>query len=87
MIGSWINILLPKKTVRVIIWLLISIAWFDVAGQPKSPIITGAAQLDVLLPKLKSQRVALLVNHTSKIGKTHLVDTLLKAGITIQKIL
>ncbi|MFM8834102.1 MAG: exo-beta-N-acetylmuramidase NamZ domain-containing protein [Cytophagales bacterium] len=87
MIGSLINILLPKKTVRVIIWLLISIAWFDVAGQPKSPIITGAAQLDVLLPKLKSQRVALLVNHTSKIGKTHLVDTLLKAGITIQKIL
>ncbi|MFN7331056.1 MAG: exo-beta-N-acetylmuramidase NamZ domain-containing protein, partial [Bacteroidota bacterium] len=86
MIGSLINILVPKKTVSVIIWLLISITWFGVAGQPKSPIITGAAQLDILLPKLKSQRVALLVNHTSKLGKTHLVDTLLKTGITIQKI-
>jgi uncharacterized protein YbbC (DUF1343 family) len=86
MIGSLINILVSKKTVSVIVWLLISIAWFGAEGQPKSPIITGAAQLDILLPKLKSQRVALLVNHTSKLGKIHLVDTLLKTGITIQKI-
>ncbi|MFM7850571.1 MAG: exo-beta-N-acetylmuramidase NamZ domain-containing protein, partial [Flammeovirgaceae bacterium] len=48
--------------------------------------ITGAQQLNLLLPKLKSQRVALLVNHTSIVGKTHLVDTLLQSGITIQKI-
>lgn len=51
-------------------------------GQP----VTGAAQLDVLLPKLRGQRVALLVNHTSTIGKIHLVDTLLKSGVAIQKI-
>jgi uncharacterized protein YbbC (DUF1343 family) len=86
MIGSLINILAPKKTVSCVVSLLIVIAWFGAVGQPKSPIITGAAQLDVLLPKLKSQRVALLVNHTSTLGKTHLVDTLLKTGITIQKI-
>jgi uncharacterized protein YbbC (DUF1343 family) len=46
----------------------------------------GAQQLNLLLPKLKSQRVALLVNHTSTVGKTHIVDTLLQSGVTIQKI-
>ena len=46
----------------------------------------GAEQLDVLLAKLGQQRVALLVNHTATIGKTHLVDSLQKRGVAIQKI-
>jgi hypothetical protein len=49
-------------------------------------ILMGAEQLDVLLPKLGQQRVALLVNHTATIGKTHLVDSLQKRGVAIQKI-
>jgi hypothetical protein len=49
-------------------------------------IIVGAEQLDLLLPKLKDKRVALLVNHTATIGKIHLVDSLQKRGVDIKKI-
>jgi uncharacterized protein YbbC (DUF1343 family) len=50
------------------------------------PLQVGAEQLDLLLPKLKNKRVALLVNHTATIGKTHLVDSLKKCGVDIKKI-
>ncbi len=53
--------------------------------QPKK-IVIGADQLDLLLPKLKDKRVALVVNHTSLIGQTHLADTLKSRGINIVKI-
>jgi uncharacterized protein YbbC (DUF1343 family) len=52
----------------------------------KQPILTGADQLDLLLPKITGKRVALVVNHTSRVGKTHLADTLKSAGINIIKI-
>jgi len=53
---------------------------------PQKQAVIGAAQLDLLLPKLKDKRVALVVNHTSLIGKTHLADTLKSRGINIVKI-
>lgn len=53
---------------------------------PANEIIVGARQLDALLPKLVSQRVALLVNHTALVGKTHLADTLLKRNVNLVKI-
>src|SRR6187397_2269622 len=53
---------------------------------PQKGLVLGAEQLDVLLPKLKDKRVALVVNHTSLIGNTHLVDTLKSRGINIVKI-
>lgn len=49
-------------------------------------VLLGADQLDVLLPKLKNKNIALVVNHTSLVGKTHLTDTLLSSGITIKKV-
>jgi uncharacterized protein YbbC (DUF1343 family) len=42
--------------------------------------------MDVLLPKLANKRVALVVNHTSLVGDTHLADTLMASGIKIQKV-
>jgi uncharacterized protein YbbC (DUF1343 family) len=48
--------------------------------------ITGAQQLDLLLPKVKGKNIALVVNHTSLIGKIHLADTLKNSGISIKKI-
>jgi uncharacterized protein YbbC (DUF1343 family) len=48
--------------------------------------ITGAEQLDVLLPKIKDKRIALVVNNTSLVGKTHLVDTLKSRGANIVKV-
>jgi uncharacterized protein YbbC (DUF1343 family) len=46
----------------------------------------GAEQLSILLPKLLGKRIALVVNNTSKIGKTHLADTLQNSGVEIKKI-
>jgi uncharacterized protein YbbC (DUF1343 family) len=47
---------------------------------------TGAEQLDKYLPFLSNKNVALVVNHTSIIGTTHLADTLQKLGVKITKI-
>jgi len=49
-------------------------------------IITGSEQLEKYLPAIKDKNVAILANHTSLIGETHLVDTLLKAGVKISKV-
>jgi len=38
------------------------------------------------LAQLQGKRVALVVNQTSVIGKTHLVDTLLQLGVDIKKV-
>jgi uncharacterized protein YbbC (DUF1343 family) len=56
------------------------------AQQYSNKIITGAEQLDAYLPLLKGKKVALLVNQTSVIKKTHLVDTLIASRIDIVKI-
>jgi uncharacterized protein YbbC (DUF1343 family) len=53
---------------------------------PLAPIVTGAAQMNLYLPLLKGQSVAIFANQTSKIGNTQLIDTLLKRGIHIRKI-
>jgi uncharacterized protein YbbC (DUF1343 family) len=48
----------------------------------KSKIITGADRMEVYLPLLKGKNVAVFANQTSIVGYTHLVDTLLKSGIS-----
>lgn len=55
-------------------------------GTPGKSVVVGAEQMDVLLPKLRHKSVALVVNHTSLVGKTHLTDTLISSGITIKKV-
>jgi len=49
-------------------------------------VIPAGQQPDLYLPLLKGKRIALVVNHSSLVGKEHLVDTLLKQGIKVQKI-
>lgn len=46
----------------------------------------GAHAIDEYLPLLKDKKVGLLVNHTSRVGDVHLVDTLLSLGVSIPKI-
>lgn len=53
---------------------------------PRTSVRVGADQLDVLLPILRDRNVALVVNHTSLVGHTHLADTLIASGITIRKV-
>jgi len=49
-------------------------------------ITPAADRPDLYLPQLKGKRVALVVNHSSLIGRSHLVDSLLKHNIKVQKI-
>lgn len=47
---------------------------------------TGAENLQQYLPLLQGKKVAVFANQTSKVGNTHLVDTLSKLGVKIQVI-
>ncbi|KIC95750.1 exo-beta-N-acetylmuramidase NamZ domain-containing protein [Flavihumibacter solisilvae] len=48
-------------------------------------IVTGADQTEAYIDYLKNKRVAVLANPTTIIGQSHLVDSLLKRGVTIVK--
>lgn len=47
----------------------------------------GAERMEEYLPLLDGNRVALVVNQTSTIGETHLVDTLLSRGVNVVKVM
>jgi uncharacterized protein YbbC (DUF1343 family) len=49
-------------------------------------IQTGATQTQLYLPELRGKSVALVVNHTSTIGNTHLADSLIALGIRVKTI-
>jgi uncharacterized protein YbbC (DUF1343 family) len=58
---------------------------------PEPTIVTpapapAAENIEACLNLLKGKRIGAVVNHTSMVGETHLVDTLLKLGIRIEKI-
>lgn len=69
---------------RVFPALLALLLFFNVASAQK--IIPGAESTAEYLPMLKGKRVALLINHTSRIGDKLLADTLLKRGVRITTI-
>ena len=54
--------------------------------QQPAPILTGAAQMDKYLPLLEGKSIGLCVNHTSLIGDSHLVDTLVSKKVKVSKI-
>jgi uncharacterized protein YbbC (DUF1343 family) len=54
-------------------------------AQTKTDIIPAANRTEVYLPLLAGKRVGVFANHTSVIGTTHLVDSLVKRGIKITK--
>ena len=62
------------------------LSYSEEAKQNLGPLLTGADQTHIYLPKLKGKKVALVVNPTSTIGRIHLVDTLLNLGISIVKV-
>jgi uncharacterized protein YbbC (DUF1343 family) len=55
-----------------------------VINTSNAQIITAAEQTAAYLPLIKNKRIALVVNQTSCIKSTHLVDTLLSLGIKIK---
>ncbi|MBK5203162.1 MAG: DUF1343 domain-containing protein [Prolixibacteraceae bacterium] len=56
------------------------------SGFSELSVKPGAEQYDTYLPLLKNKRVGIVVNHTSYIGKQHLLDFLLSEGINIERI-
>jgi uncharacterized protein YbbC (DUF1343 family) len=70
-----------------LVTLIFLVSTPPIQGQSNHKIITGAEQMDQLLPLLQNKSVALMVNQTSVIGKTHLVDSLLRLKVNIKKIL
>jgi uncharacterized protein YbbC (DUF1343 family) len=60
--------------------------WLAATTAGHAQVITGAERTHEYLPLLKNKKVALLVNQTATIGNTHLVDSLLKLDVHIQKI-
>lgn len=58
------------------------------AKEPKFsyPVLTGAERLPTYLHLLSGKKVGIFANHTSLVGKAHLVDTLLSLGIRVELI-
>lgn len=47
---------------------------------------SGADQMHLYLPGVRGRNVAVVANHTSRVGSTHLVDTLIACGVKVVKI-
>ncbi len=56
------------------------------AAKAEMTVAPGAHDLPAYLPSLSGKRIGLVVNHTSTIGPVHLVDTLMRLGVEIDKI-
>ena len=72
-----------------IVFLLLTFAIGSTHGFAQSNgkcITIGAQRTETYLPLLKNKNVALLVNHTSKIGSTHLIDSLKALDVNVTKI-
>ncbi|MBS0026917.1 DUF1343 domain-containing protein [Chitinophaga sp. 2R12] len=70
----------------LLIVVLLAGCFLETSAQYADHVLPGATQTARYLPLLKNKRVALMVNQTATIDKTHLVDSLLKLHIKIQKI-
>ncbi|MDX5422554.1 MAG: DUF1343 domain-containing protein [Hymenobacteraceae bacterium] len=76
----------PKQTPAATATETVQIAAQTAATANETSFKMGAEQMDLYLPKLQGKRVGLVVNQTSVVGQTHLVDTLLSRGVTINTI-
>lgn len=56
------------------------------SAQTPSRVVTGAERMDLYLPILQGKQVALVVNHSSRVGHTHLVDSLLARGVQVTQV-
>jgi uncharacterized protein YbbC (DUF1343 family) len=65
---------------------LILVLFLGISHIAHTQIIPGAYHTEQYLHTLKGKQVALVVNHTSVIGKTHLADSLLSLGVQVKRI-
>lgn len=67
-----------------LLFILLVCNCFSATAQVR--VLTGAERTDAYLPLLQGKRVGMLVNQTSIIGNSHLVDSLLQRNVKIVKI-
>jgi uncharacterized protein YbbC (DUF1343 family) len=72
-----------EKFIAAVIFLIFFISCTQ--GQT-TDLVVGAEQPEEYLSLLNDKRVALVVNHTSRVKQVHLVDFLISKNITIEKI-
>lgn len=70
---------------KKIVFFFSGVFLFILSGNAKNAI-TGAEQLEQYLPLLKNKSVGLVINQTSLVGDTHLLDTLLSLGVHVQTV-
>lgn len=76
----------------IILLCIFSIIWSNKAFTQNLTIKTadqitvGAQRIDQYSGLIKGQRIAIVANHTSMIGSSHLVDSLNSLGFTIKKV-
>ncbi len=52
----------------------------------QNDLLFGNERFELYLNQLKGKRVGVLVNHTSLVGITHIVDTLISRGVDVKKV-
>lgn len=71
---------------RIIFLFLLIATTANAQVKTAAPILPAAYQTQQYFSLLKGKRVAVFANHTTVIGSTHLVDTLVKSNINVVKI-
>lgn len=71
-----------NKLVAILLYFAAGVCHAQVADN----IVTGAEQVSVYVPTIGKERVGVVANQTSIVGKTHLVDVMLAANIKVKKI-
>ena len=79
------NITLIKNTF-ILLNLWVATACASAQSDAPKTLKTGAEQTNLYVSDLNGKTIALVVNHTSMIGKMHLADSLLSLGIKIKMI-
>ena len=74
------------KTSTLFLFVLINLALFAQTKTKVNNILPGDARIDMYLHLLENKKVALLVNQSAVLNKTHLLDTLISLGIDVKKI-
>lgn len=67
-----------KTLIIILLSLLLS-----ACNSAKATVIVGAAQTERYLHQLEGKRVAVLANHTARVGEQHLVDMLVLRGVNL----
>ena len=67
-------------------FLFLLVLSISLSSNSNAQITIGAEKMNEYLPLLKNKKVALVVNQTSMVRNTHLVDTLLKRKVNILNI-